>query len=99
MPSISTRCSSSKCKTIGQCSPGLKKTTETMRDQIAMFKRKIDSNRNAIATQREEYHKECKALGVKGEHIHMEIPRLVTHLPEIFGKVEKLIREWVPAVL
>lgn len=70
-----------------------------MQNQITNMKRKIDSNTTAIATQREEYRKECRHLGIQGEHIHLEIPRLVRQLPEIFKKVEGMVREAVPAVL
>lgn len=49
--------------------------------------------------QRSEYARECSELNIKGEHIRLEIPRLMEQLPLLFRSFEGLFRGCVREVL
>lgn len=77
----------------------MKRNKESLRNQIQVFKRKIDSNNNAIYQNKINFENECKRYNIKGEKVRQEVPRLIQEIPEWFEKIEKQCKEEMAGII
>ena len=74
-------------------SPSLKKNIQSFENQLQEFESKEQDSKNAIKNAEKDYKNSCDKLGILGEDLYIEIPRLVSQLPEIFKEIVALFKQ------